>query len=70
MNNPLNNERMFRGIFFPTNIGLEVQTRSESTGLIQHLNLHHAIQAAIRDKTIWKISYESVVGHKRIIVAV
>lgn len=64
----LNEGRIFQHKFLPTNIGEEVQTRSEITGTIQHKNLHDAIQAATEDKTIWKISYQSVGGWGRVLV--
>jgi hypothetical protein len=59
---------MFQGKFFPAQEACTVQTRSEETGLCQHETLHAAVQAAEKDPTIWKISYQSVEGWKRILV--
>ncbi len=35
-----------------------IQTRSESTGIGQHLTLQDALRASRDDVTIWKISYD------------
>lgn len=42
-----------------------IQTRSETTGLIQHETLMDALEAARKDPTIWKISYNSELGYRR-----
>ena len=38
------------------------QTRSEDTGLANHLTLQDALQASCDDPTIWKISFEIIDG--------
>jgi len=58
-------ERVFQGKMFPEQTGDYVQTRSEETGLIQHKTLNDAIQLAIQDRTVWKISYQSGNGQVR-----
>jgi hypothetical protein len=35
-----------------------VQTRSEETGLAHHKTLQDALKLALKDKTIWKISFD------------
>jgi len=54
--------------FLPKNVGDLVQTRSETTGLIQHVDLGSAIALATKDKTIWKISYTTEDGHRRFVI--
>lgn len=43
---------------------IEVQTRSEDTGLQHFASVRDAIEAAERDETIWKISFN--LGAERI----
>lgn len=42
---------------------MTIQTRSEKTGLAYHNSMGEALEAAQRDKTIWKISF-SVMGEQ------
>ncbi len=46
----------------------QVQTRSEETGIIQHDTLQEAYELAKEDKTIWKISYNTPDGWRRIVI--
>lgn len=52
----------------PVHTSGEVQTRSEITGLCQHKTLEAAIQLIKTDPTIWKISYTTEDGWRRITV--
>lgn len=52
----------------PTHTSGEIQTRSEVTGLMQHTNLLEAVKRAWEDKTVWKISYQTEEGWKRIVI--
>lgn len=40
----------------------EYQTRSEETGLIQHDSLEKAMNHALADDTVWKVSYTNEAG--------
>lgn len=46
----------------------EVQTRSEVTGLTFFDTLEQAVKHAEEDKTVWKLSYKTATGHKRIVI--
>lgn len=52
----------------PTHISGEVQTRSETTGLQQHKTLEEAIERIRMDCSVWKISYQTEDGWRRLIV--
>lgn len=59
----INNINTFRP-FIPHNEHQQVQTRSEKTGVIQHISLQSALNAAKTDPTLWKISYNSEDGSR------
>lgn len=52
----------------PIHVSGEVQTRSETTGLMQHKTLEEAIQRIKRDRSVWKISYTTEDGWRRMTV--
>lgn len=52
----------------PACTGGEVQTRSESTGLVQHPTFLEAVKRAWEDKSVWKISYQTEEGWKRFVI--
>ncbi len=54
--------------YLPDMVAGEAQTRSEHTGLKQHITLEAAIAEAVRDKTIWKISYQTENGWSRFVI--
>lgn len=52
----------------PSHVSGEIQTRSEITGLQQHKTLDEAITRIMRDESVWKISYLTTRGWKKITV--
>lgn len=52
----------------PTHVGGEVQTISEITGLQQHKTLAEAITRIRQDPSVWKVSYTTEDGWRRITV--
>lgn len=52
----------------PSHISGEVQTRSETTGLMQHKTLDEAIIRIREDATVWKVSYTTEDGWRRMTV--
>jgi len=45
-----------------------IQTRDEEDGLLAHATVEHAFNAARRDDTIWKISFDAEDGsHVRLV---
>ena len=52
----------------PAHISGEVRTRSEITGLQQHQTLAQAIARIRQDVSVWKISYTTEDGWRRITV--
>lgn len=43
---------------------MEVQTRSEETGIILHTTTEAALDHAKKDQTVWKISWTNGDGHR------
>jgi hypothetical protein len=54
--------------YLPPMVSGEAQTRSEHTGLVQHTTLAEAISRAVKDKTVWKISYATENGWQRFVI--
>lgn len=52
----------------PPHISGEVQTRSEVTGLMQHKTLDEAIIRIRQDAFVWKVSYTTEDGWRRMTV--
>lgn len=52
----------------PAHISGEVQTHSEVTGLQQHQTLAEAIARIRQDSSVWKISYTTENGWRRLTV--
>lgn len=45
----------------------EYQTRSEKSGVMQHISLHQAFTYAEQDKSVWKISWSEGTDRIRLV---